>query len=125
MNAQQESGKSTHVETTQDAAPILRPVAGRERIDLLHVVRGFALFGVLLANLVWLTTDMVLTDRRAAGLPTASLDYIAKALVVVFVDGKFYTLFSFLFGLGFALQLSRAEGRGRRVTAYMPDASPY
>ena len=116
MNAQQESRKSTPVESIKDVAPILRPVSGRERIDLLDVVRGFALFGVLLANLVWLTTDMVLTDRRAAGLPAASLDYIAKALVVVFVDGKFYTLFSFLFGVGFALQLSRAEGRGRRVT---------
>src|SRR5215475_10897797 len=88
------------------------PIAPDERIDLIDVVRGFALCGVLLANLVWLTTDIVLTDARLSQLPTASLDRIVKLLVVFFVDHKFYTLFSFLFGLGFAIQLSRGE-RGR------------
>src|SRR5262245_889046 len=95
--------------------PSLRPVAVEERIDLVDVVRGFALYGVLLANLVWITTDMVLTESRLAALPTAPLDRIVKPLVVFFVDHKFYTLFSFLFGLGFAIQLSRAEQRGRRI----------
>jgi uncharacterized protein len=95
----------------------LHPVSRHERIDLIDVVRGFALFGVLLANLVWLTTDVVLTDDRIAQLPTAPLDRIAKQLVVFFVDGKFYTLFSFLFGLGFAIQLSRAAERGHAVVA--------
>ena len=40
------------------------PVFVHERIDLIDVVRGFALFGVLLSNLVWITTDMV-SDRCA------------------------------------------------------------
>jgi uncharacterized protein len=100
------------------------PVSVHERIDLIDVVRGFALFGVLLANLVWITTDVVLTDARLSQLPTAPLDRIVKPLVVFFVDHKFYTLFSFLFGLGFAIQLSRGEERhynvvgvyGRRVS---------
>src|SRR5689334_8377664 len=90
----------------------LHPVCAHERIDLLDVVRGFALFGVLLANLVWLTTDIVLSDARLSQLPTAPLDRMVKPLIVFFVDHKFYTIFSFLFGLGFALQLSRAEERG-------------
>ena len=72
---------------------------------------------MLLANLVWLTTDVVLTDQRIAQLPTAALDRVAKQLVVFFVDSKFYTLFSFLFGLGFAIQLSRAAERGRAIVA--------
>ena len=37
--------------------------------------------------------------------------------MVFFVDHKFYTLFSFLFGLGFAIQLSRAEHRRYNVVA--------
>jgi uncharacterized protein len=88
------------------------PLSVHERIDLIDVVRGFALFGVLLANLVWITTDVVLTDARLSQLPTAPLDRIVAPLLVFFVDHKFYTLFSFLFGLGFAIQLSRAEERG-------------
>src|SRR5262245_44946216 len=93
------------------------PVFVHERIDLIDVVRGFALFGVLLANLVWITTDVVLTDARIAQLPTAPLDWIVEPLVEFFVDHKFYTLFSFLFGLGFAIQLSRAEQQGHSVVA--------
>jgi uncharacterized protein len=104
-----------------DLAPPIRdgphPVSTHERIDLIDVVRGFALFGVLLANLVWVTTDVVLTDARLSQLPTAPLDRIIKPLVVFFIDHKFYTLFSFLFGLGFAIQLSRAEERRYNVVA--------
>lgn len=92
------------------------PVSVYERIDLMDVVRGFALFGVLVANLVWITTDVLLTDARLSQLSTAPLDRIVKPLVAFFVDHKFYTLFSFLFGLGFAVQLSRAEERGYNLT---------
>ncbi len=103
------------VTPTDREAP--HPVSAQERIDLIDVVRGFALFGVLLANLVWITTDVVLTDARLSQLPTEPLDRIVKPLVVFFVDHKFYTLFSFLFGLGFAIQLSRAEERRHNVVA--------
>ena len=102
---------------SETTAAELRSVAANERIDLVDIVRGFALYGVLLANLVWITTDVVLTDARLAQLPTAPLDRVVKPLVVFFVDHKFYTLFSFLFGLGFAIQLSRADERGRAVTS--------
>ncbi len=101
----------------RDSHESLHPVSANERIDLLDVVRGFALFGVLLANLVWLTTDIVLTDARLSQLPTAPVDRIVKPLIVFFVDHKFYTIFSFLFGLGFAIQLSRAEERGHSLAA--------
>jgi uncharacterized protein len=88
------------------------PTSGAERHEILDVLRGFALYGVLLANLVWLTTDMVLSDARLSQLPTATVDPIARAFVAFFIDGKFYTLFAFLFGLGFALQMHRAEAHG-------------
>ncbi len=108
---------SALVDVRSAVQPTLRPVAEHERLDLLDIVRGFALYGVLLANLVWITTDVVLTDARLAQLPTAPLDRIVKPLIVFFVDHKFYTLFSFLFGLGFAIQLARGEERGGDVVA--------
>ena len=99
------------------SVPDLQPTADTERYEILDVLRGFALYGVLLANLVWLTTDMVLTDIRRQQLPTAALDPIARALVAFFIDGKFYTLFAFLFGLGFTLQMHRAEMRGASIVS--------
>jgi uncharacterized protein len=97
--------------------PDLQPTSDTERHAILDVLRGFALYGVLLANLVWLTTDMVLSDARLHQLPTARVDPIARALVAFFIDGKFYTLFAFLFGLGFALQMHRADVRGARIVS--------
>jgi uncharacterized protein len=95
--------------------PDLQPTSDTERHAILDVLRGFALYGVLLANLVWLTTDMVLVDARLQQLPTAPLDPIARALVAFFIDGKFYTLFAFLFGLGFSLQMQRVAMRCARL----------
>ncbi|HEV2799658.1 MAG TPA: DUF418 domain-containing protein [Pyrinomonadaceae bacterium] len=116
---------SQRVQTVEDAAQLdaprvslaetarLEPVAAQERIQLIDVLRGFALFGVLLANMVWLSgEDVVLTEARAAALPTASIDRYAKYFVNFFVDNKANTIFAFLFGLGFAVQLIRAEERG-------------
>jgi uncharacterized protein len=88
------------------------PVQAAERVEVIDVVRGFALFGVLLANLVWWTQDSPLSDQQKAALPTAAIDHVVRLLVGLFVDGKFYTLFSFLFGLGFAIQLERAARKG-------------
>lgn len=105
------------MEVTGTAGAHLEPVSADNRLDLVDIVRGFALFGVLLGNLVWTTTDEVLTDTRLSQLPTAPVDRIVKPLVVFFIDHKFITLFSFLFGLGFAIQLSRAGDRARDVFA--------
>jgi uncharacterized protein len=40
------------------------------------------------------------------------IDRATHFLVHFFVEGKFYSIFSFLFGFGFALQIARAEQRG-------------
>jgi uncharacterized protein len=98
-----------------EAAP-LRPVAAQERIQLIDVLRGFALFGVLVSNMTWLSGDfIVLTRERAASLPTAAVDPYAKYLINFFVEMKANTIFAFLFGLGFSVQMMRAEERGARI----------
>lgn len=45
-------------------------------------------------------------------------DRIALVLLDTFVQRKFITLFSFLFGLGFAVQLSRARTRGEGFAGF-------
>ncbi len=90
----------------------LAPVAASERIELLDVLRGFALFGVLVANLLWVATHESVTRQQMSALPTVAIDRVSFYLVHFFIDWKFYTLFSFLFGLGFSVQMSRAAERG-------------
>ena len=92
--------------------PALGPTAGGQRLSLLDALRGFALAGVLLVNLGSFTLYYYLSPEQRAALPTAGFDYWARITLYFFVVGKFITLFSLLFGLGFAVQLMRAEERG-------------
>ncbi|MGB5081047.1 MAG: hypothetical protein WBO23_09935, partial [Burkholderiales bacterium] len=78
-----------------------------ERIEALDVLRGVAVGGILLANVLVFFGIFVLPADRAAALPTAARDAVALFLDKVFVDGKFYSIFSLLFGIGFGLQLAR------------------
>jgi uncharacterized protein len=87
------------------------PADPAQRVELLDALRGFALFGVCLANLfVFAYWD----SPAARGLSRFSLptDGAATFLMHALVEGKFYSIFSLLFGLGFALQFQRAEERG-------------
>jgi uncharacterized protein len=95
----------------------LRPAgtaaAPEERIRLLDALRGFALFGILLANIIgWSWGWYAAVAAERAGRPVPAVDQAAQFLHLLLIDGKFYTIFSLLFGIGFALQLARLEGRG-------------
>jgi len=79
----------------------------RERIQALDVLRGVAVAGILFANVLVFFGEIFLPPDRAAALPTAAADGVALVLERVFVEGKFYSVFSLLFGIGFGLQLAR------------------
>jgi uncharacterized protein len=92
---------------------VLSPTALQERIAVLDVVRGFAIFGILLVNIAFFSAPLYL---QMAGMHwgTDTVGRATELLVRLFIQGKFYSLFSFLFGLGFAVQLLRAEAKGVR-----------
>ncbi|MCH8948556.1 MAG: DUF418 domain-containing protein [Acidobacteria bacterium] len=96
--------------TSAEPTPATGPVRPKERIEILDILRGFALFGVLLANM----SDALPWSFLFAELWRGTADQVALRLIEFFVTGKFLRLFSFLFGLGFALQLGRAESLGAR-----------
>jgi uncharacterized protein len=89
-----------------------------ERLVLLDMLRGFALFGVFLANVhLWFSGRMFLSRAQLdAAFQSASwLDTAVNQAFPPLIGGRFITIFSFLFGLGFAVQLARAERRGASV----------
>jgi len=71
------------------------------------MVRGFALFGVLLVNMFGFGADSIAWN--------SPIDELAFAVTRVFFESKMWTLFSILFGFGFALQLQSAHARGFRI----------
>jgi uncharacterized protein len=83
---------------------ITGPVASAARIVEVDIIRGFALFGVLLVNMYGFGADSI-----AWKFPS---DKLAFAMMRVFFESKSWTLFSILFGFGFAVQLQRAHTRG-------------
>jgi uncharacterized protein len=100
--------------------PQAAPASPTERIDVVDALRGAALAGVLLANLGPLSLYEFLTDEQRRALPTAAFDRVALALMHLLVDGKAITVFSLLFGVGFALQLDRGGARdGERVGLFL------
>lgn len=87
-----------------------RPIAPSERVAVLDVLRGFALFGVLIANTGWFTTQYLSQTPPATDVP--AIDFIAREWMRFFVHGKAMTTLSFLFGFGFSVTLLRADARG-------------
>ena len=78
----------------------------KKRYVILDALRGFAILGIILANYpefsLWTFSDpsgWTVTDR------------VTRVLQTFLIDGKFYTIFSLLFGIGFSIQLANAGGK--------------
>lgn len=101
--------------STDAAAAVTAPPAGprppAERLQLMDALRGFALLGILLMNIEFFTRPM--HDFTAGVGATEGADGVAAWVIYVFVQGKFWVLFSLLFGMGFALMRERLEADGR------------
>lgn len=94
------------------------PIARSERIDALDNLRGFALLGVFIVHMTTFGMAPVLaTEAQIDALATARIDRIASFFVQWLVYDKANTLFAFLFGVGFWVQMTRIEQRGGRFGA--------
>ncbi len=82
------------------------------RIAALDVVRGFALIGILLMNIEFFNRPL---SDLGSGVQSGQSgpDLWFSLFVMYFVVGKFWTMFSLLFGMGFGVMLERAEAAGR------------
>lgn len=86
-----------------------RPLGGRRRIEALDVLRGLAIFGIVVVNVGQLFQPFALATEPVGVVPGERGVWPAWLLVDAFFDLKFVTLFSLLFGIGFALQARRAD----------------
>lgn len=87
------------------------PVEPGQRIQALDVLRGFALLGIVLMNIEAFVGPLM---AALGGIDTslAGWNLWVDAAIYILVQGKFYALFSLLFGIGFALLLQRGGSAG-------------
>jgi uncharacterized protein len=99
-----------------DSNPAIGPIEEQGRIQIVDVLRGFAIFGILVVNMGAFGAPVYqyVTDVE---LFRGAADRAAQWMIRFLAQGKFYSLFSFLFGLGFSIQMMRAESRG---ASFMP-----
>lgn len=83
-------------------------VLQKERIIALDIIRGLALFGILFINV----GAYQLIVEGVALPPYSKFNSIIDTLIDIFIEKKFFSIFSFLFGVGFYIFASRAEARG-------------
>jgi uncharacterized protein len=92
--------------STPAAIANARPVDEGERVVLLDTLRGFALSGVFMANVyLWFSGRMFLSRAQRDALQQSAswLDTAVDHAFGPLIAGRFITIFSFLFGLGFAV----------------------
>lgn len=88
------------------------PVGLADRSAILDVLRGFAIFGIFINNIYAFTGYGFYNQAAKEALPTYVPDAILNFLQTTLVEGKFYSLFSLLFGIGFSIILLRNEQKG-------------
>ena len=91
---------------TLRATPL--PVA--ERLPLLDILRGFALMGILIMNMPGFSTSMF-AEADGSHLWTGRVGQLAEQVRDALFSGKFNSMFSLLFGIGFTLQYARMQER--------------
>lgn len=97
-----------------NGAEQISPVQPQERFMILDVLRGLALLGICLANFPEFSLYTFQPDEVTASMPSAGIDRVVRYFQYMFIDGKFYTLFSLLFGIGFSIILSNAMRKGAK-----------
>lgn len=88
-----------------------QPTAFSDRVHEIDGIRGFALLGILMMNIMSFATPMMqdAMEMRQTERFTGQYNEWTIFFINTFVTANFYTMFSFLFGLGFYIFLSRAQ----------------
>lgn len=93
------------------------PLPASERIILLDILRGFAIFGILMVNMkIFIHPVSVMMLKPSLDQPLLLL--IPDLLIRFLFEGKFYTLFSLLFGYGFWIFLNKKAVTGSIIPVY-------
>ena len=100
-----------HSTLTKSTKQMMTPTTSKNRIVEIDILRGFALFGIFVVNMLVFTSDYI--PRAEIWSDSANLTFLR--IVELFFNNKFWRIYSFLFGLGFALFIIRGESKGSNL----------
>jgi len=85
----------------------------QDRILVIDALRGFALAGIVLVHFVEQFLGGPIPEEETSIMIQGIPDYIVLGIIQLFFSGKFFALFSILFGLSFYIQMNRAAQKGK------------
>lgn len=89
------------------------PIQKEKRIDFLDVMRGIAIFCIFTANIPYLSGYFELGQEAKANAILLPTDEWIGIILHTIVDGKFYTIFSLLFGIGITIQYENLKSKNQ------------
>jgi len=98
-------------------ADVPSPVTAAERIVAIDVVRGLAVLGILVMNVVEFGQPLHAYDNPAYAGGSSGLDLAFWFVQVTLFDGRMRALFSMLFGAGIVLIAERMASKGQEGRA--------
>ncbi|NNJ89201.1 MAG: DUF418 domain-containing protein [Eudoraea sp.] len=83
-----------------------------KRIEIVDALRGFALAGIVIVHMVENYLAAPVPEGAMEASHQGVLDYVVDGFILLILRGKFFALFSFLFGLSFFIQMDKARQKG-------------
>jgi len=84
----------------------------KDRIEIIDILRGFSLLGIVIVHFTEQYYAGQPPDAMAKLAPHSIVDQIVQGVSGILIQGKFFTIFSFLFGLSFFIQLNKSKESG-------------
>ena len=91
-----------------------KPAVLIDRIDIIDVIRGVALLGILLLNIPYFAMEDYYSE--AWSQDTGNVNFWVNAINTIFFEGKMRALFSMVFGAGILLFTMNKEKAGKSAT---------
>jgi uncharacterized protein len=91
----------------------MEPAAGKPRMTIVDALRGFSLAGIVIVHMVENYVGGPVPEEFIQATSQGIADQIVNIFTLLFLRGKFFALFSFLFGLSFFIQMDSAAHRGQ------------
>jgi uncharacterized protein len=100
----------------ETSSPIIHK---QDRILYLDILRGIAILFIFIANIGFFSGWWFLSESEKLALATPKLDHILDMIAFALIDGKFYSIFSLLFGIGFVVQYQKFVDSQRNFVPFM------